>query len=136
MAYFLVNLGEMLFRSGRYSEAESHLLRAQALSASETVRGHVDGHLGLIAFATDQLTKARRHLESALASIGPGSRLEWAETRYALARVLWRLGGQRERALELAREARAGYRKLGAAGDHDADDVGIWLVQHGADEDR
>jgi tetratricopeptide (TPR) repeat protein len=57
-----------------------------------------------------------------------------ADTRFALARALWKapphLGRDRRRALDLAESARAGFEGLAAGDRHKYDEVVAWLVEH------
>jgi hypothetical protein len=56
---------------------------------------------------------------------------ELADTRFRLAQALWESGGDRTRALELARAALAGYRSSPAALPDAVVEVEGWLAERG-----
>src|SRR5262249_2663014 len=70
---------------------------------------------------------ARRVLERALAirEAQPGAGIELADIRFVLAQVCWSTG-ERERALPLARAARDGLAKAGAAAKTELGEVTKW----------
>ena len=60
-----------------------------------------------------------------------GEPLHLEGARFILGRALWESGRDRERALGMVRQARAGLRETGEAGREDLAEVEAWLASHG-----
>jgi tetratricopeptide (TPR) repeat protein len=112
----LNNRGEVLSELGRYAEARDSLVRAlrmltESYGASNAAIAHPLTALGKVVLATQDPSAAVSYLERALRireEKGSDPTLV-AETRFGLARALWEGGGDRGRALSLARSAREAY---------------------------
>jgi serine/threonine-protein kinase len=116
----LGNLGENDVDRGEFDSALERC--ARALAIMEAVLGSDNADLaysltciGRAHSGKGAARKARPPLERALAlrEASPGDALELATTRFALARALWSGGGNRGRAVELARKAQAAFAEAG-----------------------
>lgn len=120
----------------------ARVLRERELKIAESVDGpdapsvaYALFGLGMVALyqerASEAVVEFERALEIRITKGVPEPAL--AETRFALARALWRARGDRQRALALAEESAAEYRKLGPRFQDALGEVDIWLA---GDQDR
>jgi tetratricopeptide (TPR) repeat protein len=136
----LVNLGTALHRLGDLDGARAALDRTLELWQRDLGRDHVAlGYpltgLGSVLTDLDRAAEAVPLLERALALRvgGPASVAELADTRFALARALWATRADRQRASELAEQARAGYVGLGPEAGHDLRELEAWLAERASE---
>jgi tetratricopeptide (TPR) repeat protein len=132
----LVNVGEVLRLQGKPAEAlESY---SKALAIFEKTLGADNPHLAFplsgIARVLPMLGRAAEAIAPAERAVvlfgnGQGDPLYLNEARFFLAAALWDGGGDRARAAQLARQARAGLQASGATDDqHEAE---AWLRKRG-----
>jgi tetratricopeptide (TPR) repeat protein len=126
----LSNRGEILRVLGRTDEAKDALERAMRTDLSDVRQADALTNLGHILAASDTPEQAIPLLERALHTeelhnLDPDAT---AETRFALASVLWSTGGDRRRALTLARAARKTYDRLEMS--TELAEVDAWLAKH------
>jgi tetratricopeptide (TPR) repeat protein len=137
----LGNLGTTLQQQGRHGEAMEVIERAisiadETLDADSSERAYVMTDLGLLHLARGERQAAIEVLTGALQIRleRPGPPPELPRVRFALAEAL--VDSDRERALELARTARAGYAAM--AEEHPLrrkiNEVDSWIAQQGAVE--
>ena len=134
VAQCLSNRGEALYALGRYDEARTAFEGAvtrwtSALGPDHRFLGYALTGLGQTQLAERDARAAVLTLERALAIRArrePNTTLV-AETRFALARALWAGGDHRQRALSLAKEARAAYAALPELADP-RNDIDHWLA--------
>jgi tetratricopeptide (TPR) repeat protein/tRNA A-37 threonylcarbamoyl transferase component Bud32 len=130
----LFNAAEALNALGRHEEALAASERALAISrrsgqdafyvaVSLTSLGEALLGLGRVGEAVAKLEQARTLFGNDTSNYPP-------EVRFALARALWTWPDKRPRALALAREAEAGYQRLGTAAT-EAAKVDAWLRARG-----
>jgi tetratricopeptide (TPR) repeat protein len=126
----LSNRGETLRLLGRRDEAKDALVRAMRTDLNEFRKGSLLTSLGHILTASGTPEQAIPLLEHALKIevAWNEDREAIAETRFALASALWSAGGDRARALTLARAARETYAHL-PMGD-DLPEIDAWLAKH------
>jgi tetratricopeptide (TPR) repeat protein len=142
VATSLDHLGSLAGQEGEHAEAHRYFerslaIREQALSADHPeVAASLTG-LGQALLNQGKPTDARAHLERAL-SIRTANEVHpvfLAETRFALARVLWvapiDAGPDRARARELAEQARDASVDAGKVGDRQLGEIQSWLAEHG-----
>lgn len=134
VAATLANIGIVLDLSGDPSGAREHFERSlsvfdQIQATQSPDRAYALTGLGRLLLATGDLRRARRLLEEALGLREglTGDAAELAETRFALARVLWALGEDRERAIALAEAAADAYRRGAASEAPELEEVVAWL---------
>jgi tetratricopeptide (TPR) repeat protein len=141
-------LGNALRAQGRYEEARATFERALAISESaheprlrSLPHAYALTGLGRVLFEQKEYAEALVVLERAVTR-AEGSYRELlytsgqehvAEPRFALARTLWKTGKDRERALELAKKARDGFRERGKYSEKDLAEVEAWLRKHGGE---
>jgi eukaryotic-like serine/threonine-protein kinase len=138
LAYSLESLAS--YHEDREELDEAEPLLRRVIEIRETLPGvgrhavHALTALGRIELARDKPSRAVEHLERALAVderlaryIAPEL---LAEARLLLARATWQLEGDRQRAIELATQARDEYRKAGAAGEEGLARAEQWLKRH------
>ncbi|MBK8262227.1 MAG: serine/threonine protein kinase [Nannocystis sp.] len=141
VAFPLLNLGDIDFIEGRYSDADARYARALAIRAARYDAAHPLlasplSNLGLTALKAGEPARARGLLARALAirEQSASNPLELAENRFALARALWDAASpaeetaDRERARELALDARAGF--ASAEYTEELDEIDAWLREH------
>ena len=117
------NLGELLNEMHRYAEARAAFGRALNIWSQAQVDPMIVTYgrtgLGLALLGDGRPAEAvpplRQALEARLAAKAAPALI--GETRFALARALWAMPGQRLRAEELARQARADYGRIEKRGD-------------------
>ena len=125
------NMGEVLNRLGRFSEARASFERALAvwreIGAGEFVRAYGLTGLGIAYLGEGRPGDAVPHLERAVAArvVAKAAPSLLAESRFALARALWSRSSDRPRALALARQARAAYGPDAKAGA----EIDAWLAK-------
>jgi tetratricopeptide (TPR) repeat protein len=127
----LANRGDILRRLGRTDEAKDALERALRTDLSEMLQeeypltnlGHLLAASGTPERAIPLFERALQ--EEELHKTDPDAT---AETRFALASALWSTGGDRGRALTLARAAREGYDRLQMS--TELAEVDAWLAKH------
>ena len=131
----LVNRSEVLLAMGRYAEAESSL-KSSLVGLEERggpgsiLVAYPLSLLGDVKLAMGDPAAARSYFERALRireRSEPDPTLI-AETRFGLARALWESGGDRARALSLARAARETYERNNRP--RQLSTVGAWLASH------
>jgi tetratricopeptide (TPR) repeat protein len=138
LALYLGNLGTALNRLKRYAEALPLLQRCLALDEKALGPDHPDLAIDVLWLGEAELglhepRKALPPLERALtlferAHVDPE---ELAETRFALAKVLWELGRDRSRAKALAAQARATFAASRKASSRRAlPEVETWLARY------
>lgn len=143
VAQALAVLGTALQRQGRSDEALDVLERAQSISKSTLVEDHdlnasVLTDLGIAQTNAGSIDEGLENLERALKIrvARPGFSTELPRLRFAMARTL--LPRDRERALRLARAARAGYQALPR--EHPMrrvlNDVDAWIARNTATSTR
>jgi eukaryotic-like serine/threonine-protein kinase len=124
------NIGSTLTALGRVDEAIEHHLRALTVRAATMGEDHPwNGYshtdLGRAYLTKGEPERARDHLERALtvrlSASGPDP-VEVGETKLLLARALATIGGENDRARELAQDARDAFEKAGES-TKDADEV-------------
>lgn len=131
----LNNLGEAARAEGDFDEAISAYQRSldtlsEVIADDNPLFAHPLTGLGIAYLEGGQLAKARPLLERALKlrqaqKISPA---DLADTSFGLARVLWRQGRDRKRALSLAHTARDAFAEAGEARADDRDAVANWLA--------
>lgn len=128
---FLVGLGAALGAAGDHEGALAVDQRAVALLERSHGRDSPRLREGLVAVAIEQLAlgnaaMAIRNLERAVA-LSPAKGVDQvaAEARFSLARALSEVGLERDRSLQLASEARAGYALAGNS--RESERVGRWI---------
>jgi eukaryotic-like serine/threonine-protein kinase len=130
----LSDKAELLFRLGRIEEARRQFDRALKLvreypDGAGALAGALDG-LGEIELAKGHPRAAIPHLERALRAYGRNALATAlaANTRFSLAQALWASGGDRQRARQLATEARETF----ASGNRlkREREVATWLAGH------
>jgi len=129
--------GEVLLSLGRYAEAETDLRRASDIFATwvgpeNAWTAYPLTALGRTLLAEGRMSEAAPILERAVRireRSEPNAELV-AETRFALARALWPLGGERRTAKKLALAAREAYRKL-PQHETQAGEIDLWLEAGG-----
>lgn len=135
----LNNLGVVYQQLGKYDEARKHFERALAIDQKALGPDHPDLGYDLTGLATallsldrpqDAFTAAARATQIREAGAVPVEDL--ATSRFVLARALWGLGRERGRAIELARQARDGYRSLGEPGRAGLAEIEAWLIRRRA----
>ena len=133
----LNNRGEALIGLRRYAQAETSLQEAlSGFSAAEGTSSRASAFpltaLGLLKLATADPSDAASYFERALQirQVRESDATLVAETRFGLARALWESGGDRVRALSLARSAHDAYAKNNRPRQLSA--VDSWLMVHGA----
>jgi tetratricopeptide (TPR) repeat protein len=133
VAVALSNLGQLAIDEGSYDQAIA--LYEQALAIEEKTLG--DRHanlavtltnLGVIHLSNDEPARALPPLERAYGIVGDADSVDAAMTRYMLARALWELD-QHERALGLARSARAALAKAGEPSAGELAELDTWLAE-------
>jgi len=128
------NEAEALNGLGRYDEARATSERALAIWRRAGSRPLYEGStlavLGQSLLGMGRLSEAVSQLEQARTLLGDEPSTYQPEVRFVLARALWTSPDKRRRALALAREAEAGYQRLGATAT--ASEVGAWLRTHHA----
>ncbi|MEM9456335.1 MAG: tetratricopeptide repeat protein [Myxococcota bacterium] len=130
------SLGDAFAHQGDHDQARDHYQRA--LTIFEEVLGPDHSRLaypliGLatVALDTDDPTTAREYAERALSvREGTAAPALLAEARFALARALWSMHGERARACALAQQARDGFAEHGKGRDDDLAEVETWLAAH------
>ncbi|HEY3571423.1 MAG TPA: serine/threonine-protein kinase [Thermoanaerobaculia bacterium] len=132
----LVNMGEVLRLQGKPGEAlESY---RKALAVLEKAAGADNPNLGyplsemarvlpMLGRAAEAIAPAERAV--ALFGKGQGDPHDLNEARFFLASALWDGGGDRARAAQLARQARAGLQTVGARDDQQ--EVEAWMRKRG-----
>jgi tetratricopeptide (TPR) repeat protein len=131
----LVNATESLNALGRYEEARVSSERALAIwrrAGSQPVyEAATLAGLGQALLGLGRAAEAISRLDRARILLGDDPSPYRHDVRFALARALWTRPERRPRAVALAREAEAGYRRLGS-GAAQAAEVGAWLRAHHA----
>lgn len=129
-----VNLADTLQALGRHEEALPLLRRALEMDEAELGPSHpfVAEDLGGLAtslLALGRAAEAVPLLERAveILTASDTGAAEVAEARFALARALAATGGDEERALRLARQARSAYREDQERFREELDEVNAWL---------
>jgi tetratricopeptide (TPR) repeat protein len=134
------SLKNIPFAEGRVWRAVGDCARAvpffrRALAEYSIVNGpthpvttKVLGHLGLCLAETGHVPEAIQHLEQALANRRSSNDAAIADAALNLAEVLWLVPAERERALSLAKEAKAIWQSDGAPGL--ARQADAWLAAH------
>ncbi len=123
VAIFENNRGEILNALHRYSEARAAFAHALDVWTQARVEPEMLSYartgLGLALLGEHRPADAIEPLQEALDTRVTGKAAPdlIGETRFALARALWSKPGQRARAEELAREARADYARVERRGD-------------------
>jgi tetratricopeptide (TPR) repeat protein len=120
LGFNLQNLGAAYRRLGRIDEAERAFRRALVLLRANpenhyALHGPLSG-LGHVLMTQGKPGEAVAFYEETLVRLNQhnrGTSVPAAEMRFRLARALWLSGGDRKRALALAREARDSYAKVG-----------------------
>ncbi len=132
------SLGETLRVLGRHEEAlaeiRASLRGVEAFFGPEHVYASLPLQaLGALLVDSGRPAEALPPLERALAirERQPVPRGWLDESRFALARALWESGGDRARALRLARQAAAGFAALGEAEKTNHAEVEAWLAARG-----
>ncbi|HKE17369.1 MAG TPA: tetratricopeptide repeat protein [Kofleriaceae bacterium] len=131
----LMNLGAAHESAGHLADAERTYSRAlairrQHLDEHHALVGEALGSLGQVELERGRAPAAAQDLERAVAVADQagGDRATVAGLRFALARALWKLGGEKERAHELAARA---ARELDEAGEaSDAAEASTWAKRH------
>jgi tetratricopeptide (TPR) repeat protein len=133
------NLGAALEAQGRYDDAEIELRAAVELAERLGRDDHPSTavaryNLGGVLVSLGRPAEAVEQLERAFAiRSAPGTpALERARTAYALAKALVAAGGDRARAVTLAREADAAYGEMGAKHEKERETVRTWLAEQSA----
>jgi eukaryotic-like serine/threonine-protein kinase len=121
-----------LVRSDAYAEPAGPT--AVTLGPDNTDLAYALTSLGTIHEELGQPETARPFLRRAvdLRAAGDEDPAELAESRFALARVLWPDAGERAHAHELARQALAAFTAAGAAHADDRVAVEVWIDRHAA----
>jgi tetratricopeptide (TPR) repeat protein len=130
------NVAEDLRKLGRYPEAEAHLRQGltafAARSGADTIYlagmldtlGNIYLDWGRPADAVQPFTRELSILER------QGAPEDRADAELALARALWDGGGDRERAVAIARQARDGFARAGGLRREDLAKADQWLSRH------
>ena len=136
VAITLYNLGLVARDRGRPAEALPYFRESLAIEEKAVGPDHPDVAASLTSLAETELDlghpeKALVLLNRALAALekqeGEVDAAVPAITRFALARTLWALGSDRERALALAGKAKEGFLSVGGEGELFAAEVDRWL---------
>jgi len=131
------NLGAASFEQGKYEQAELHYRRALEIWEKTLGTEHpfvADSLLGLanVALVREQFDVAQTYAERAVA-IGLANTvppLDLARARFKLARASWADRVQRERARQLAEQAREVYAEHGEHTKGELAEVEAWLAEH------
>jgi eukaryotic-like serine/threonine-protein kinase len=138
LAFSMHGLGSDHAAAGEFEQAAA--LFEQALTVWENALGP-EHHF--VTYALVSLAETALARSSASEAIAPAQRAvtmrenagspaaELATARFVLARALWDAHRDRDRALELARQARAAYRDAGEGRASDLEQVDGWLARHG-----
>ena len=111
VAQALLNHGESLTDLRRFDEAEAALQRALSIWRSRRASPLFEGYglmdLGRLKLAAGATREARELLERAISILEKRDAELTAEAEFALAQAVWASPGERRRAVDLARRARA-----------------------------
>jgi tetratricopeptide (TPR) repeat protein len=130
------NLGELAIEQADYARALELCPRALAIYEATLGKQHPDTAYALACIgrarlgtgaARSALAPLRRALE--LREANPGDPADLAESQFALARALWDTGGDRQRAIELAKNSRDGYAAAGPHKQREHDEVAAALAK-------
>ena len=135
----LTNIGSVLYLENKPAEARKYEERALAIFESQLDSDHpflaypLTG-LGQCDLAQGQPAQALPRLERALRirEAKGSSAHDVARTRFHLARALWATGGDRKRALTLARSARTAFADPESKPQPDLEEIDTWLRKVGA----
>jgi tetratricopeptide (TPR) repeat protein len=142
VASALTNLGELLNDQGEFEEALARFQRAQRIRDAAFAKNPEHPHhaysltgMGRAWIGLGRPRKAIGPLERALSirEHGKDRPGRFAETRFALAQALWESAADRTRAVELAREARDGWKSGAKRWEPDLARVEAWLAEHESD---
>ena len=140
VALVLYNLGDAANGDGEYGDARAYNERSIAIVESALGPEHPRladplTSLGRALLGQDTPAKAIPPLERALSirTTHPGSPVELADTRFALARALWRApparGRDRRRAKGLTEQARAAYVDAGDPAEEQIEQLEAWQLE-------
>lgn len=131
------NLANVYLARGTYAEARTMHARALAIWKRALGPSHSQVALSLYNLADVHRAEERpQHalplLENAMTIYGAleGTQAGELEARFSLALTLVAIGGDRTRALVLARTARDGFREAGAGKANELAEVVLWLAEH------
>ena len=135
-------LGSLLYRRGRLQDAAGYYRQSLDIAKASLPAGHPRAALGLIGLgrcllASERADQAVSRFEEALAlyRARPSDPGNTARTAFLLARALWASGGDRQRARDLATEARAIYISLADQGRDEQPaltEIDAWLAERGS----
>jgi tetratricopeptide (TPR) repeat protein len=135
----LARIGAIYNRMKKHELARPLLLRALALAENATSEpfpdpGVILRELARVLLAEGKRDEAIERLERALEKHDAysGAQGRAAETRFLLARLLWKPPEERSRARELAQQAKAEFEQsnTGVLGERDRRQVETWLAKH------
>lgn len=136
VAQTLVNLGNVEAGLGDHAAAKTRFVKAlsvydRVISPDHPLRANCLKHLADAHDALGEQADALAAYEEALAIFDANDGVEpgQPEAQFKVARVLFRIGDDRERALSLAESALEGYRSQGKSSGY-ATGVERWLEQH------
>ncbi|MET0595895.1 MAG: serine/threonine-protein kinase [Polyangiaceae bacterium] len=135
VATALIGLADALIGQKQYAKALPLLQRALAVQEESLGKDHlylVDSLAGLgkayLGLGQDKTARERLERGLKIAEVQDGDPATLAEVRLTLAQTLWRSGADRERARDLARQAREGYLPLGKRGERGAKKAATWIA--------
>ena len=131
------NLADILVARSRFAEAEGKYRRALAIFEKTEGPTHPDVCFPLVGL-TDVLERLGHHAEAVtdgeralrLREANPTPPHDMGYARFALAKALWGAGGDRGRAVALAKQARDDFAASGRTDPHA--EVERWLKDHGS----
>ena len=135
IAYTLVGVGDLMVRWQRYPQAreaysEARAIIEETLGPEHPLIANVACGLGEAEAGRGRHEQAVAWLEKSFSSAGLREPALRARCGFALARALWSQGRDRQRAFELAAQARDGLEALGRAGQSAHRDLVAWLQAH------
>jgi len=140
MAQALGNIGVTLWRKGELDEAVAVLEQARGISERALGPRHTYVAQPLVVLAEIALERgepaaAQKYAEQALVILrsNDGVVQELAYANFLLARALWPMPGERERASAAAKEASAVYARLGEPGKEEAARIEAWIANDGVE---
>jgi tetratricopeptide (TPR) repeat protein/tRNA A-37 threonylcarbamoyl transferase component Bud32 len=135
LAEYLAAYGDALRQVGRRSEARPILERALTIARNGYGDAHIQTAVALhklaqAEFESRELDSALKHAEESNLIMGDREDQEAASVRFTLARVVWEVGDDRDRAVDLALAAQELLAEAGLDAKSKHDQVSAWLLEH------